>query len=93
MIWVVYDVDREEEVMEVLDSAGVKAYTLWERVLGRGARSEPKLGTHAWPGFNRMVAVALEDHEAQGLWERLKGLCMRPEGGIRAFLWPLEGMM
>lgn len=90
MVWVVYDVDLEEEVMEALDRAGVGGYTLWERVLGRGSRSEPKLGTHAWPSWNRALMVALEDPDAEGLWEALRPLCERPQGGVRAFMWPVE---
>ena len=79
--------------MEVIKKIGVRGYTLWERVFGRGDRSEPKLGTHAWPGWNRAMVIATEDKEARELWEALRKLCSRPEGGIRAFLWPLEGMM
>ncbi len=93
MMWIVYDVDMEEEVMEALEGAGVKVYTLWERVLGRGSRSEPKFGTHAWPSWNRALMVALEDSEARRLWEALRDLCQRPQGGIHAFVWSLEGMM
>ena len=61
--------------------------------LGKGLEERHELSTHAWPGFNRLLAVALDDPKAQRLWEELSELCTRPQGGVRAFLLPLEGMM
>ncbi|MBW2039602.1 MAG: transcriptional regulator [Deltaproteobacteria bacterium] len=91
MIWIVYDIDREEEVMEVLNRSDIDAYTKWERVLGEGKKSEPKLGTHAWPGFNSALAIAAEEDEALRLLEGLRELA-RGVGyaGIKVFVWPLE---
>lgn len=84
----VYDVDFEEEVMEALREVGVYAFTLWERVLGRGERSEPKLGTHAWPSVNRALLVVLEEGDWEGVRGKVGELVRRP--GMRAFLWEVE---
>ncbi len=87
---VVYDVDFEAEVMEALRASGVASYTLWERVLGVGERSEPKLSTHAWPSFNRALMVVVGEERAKDLMEHIKPLCLRPQGGIRAYFWEVE---
>ena len=51
MMWIVYDVDMEEEVMEALGRAEVEQWTLWERVLGRGSRSGPNSRPMHGPGL------------------------------------------
>lgn len=90
LLFVVYDVDFEGEVMEALKASGIRSYTLWERVLGVGERSEPKLSTHAWPSFNRALVVVVEEERAKELIEGIKALCLRPQGGIRAYFWEVE---
>jgi len=88
LLFLVYDVDFEEEVQETLKEADLKEYTLWERVLGKGKRSDPRLDTSAWPGFNRLIMIALPEER----WEEVKGkiskLTQRP--GIRGFIWDCE---
>jgi len=86
----VYDMDFEEEVMEVLREVGLSSFTLWERVLGQGERSEPKLGTHAWPSLNRALLLVMEEGQWKKAAEKVRELTGRP--GIRAFLWEVEGV-
>lgn len=87
-VLLIYDVDYEEEVMEALGRAGLGSFTLWERVLGKGTRSEPKLGSHAWPSVNRAMLLVVPE----GGWEEARrwiaDLAKRP--GIRAFFWEGE---
>lgn len=90
LFFVVYDVDFEGEVMEVLKASGIRSYTLWERVLGVGERSEPKLSTHAWPSFNRALVAVVEEKAVERLIEGMRHLCLRPQGGIRAYFWEVE---
>ena len=87
---IVYDVDYEEDLFEVLEAAGVEAYTQWDRVLGRGRTSDPKLDTPVWPGFNRVVAAALAEEAGERLAEALAGLCSRLGGsGLKVLELPL----
>lgn len=87
-VFLVYDIDFEEEVMEALGRAGVQSYTLWERVLGRGERSEPKLGSHAWPSINRAMILAIPEEGWEEARRWVGELVKRP--GIRAFAWEGE---
>ena len=57
--FLVYDVDFDEEVTEVLDSCCVAGYTKWTRVLGKGERSDPKFDNAVWPGFNCSIMMAV----------------------------------
>jgi hypothetical protein len=42
MLLLIYDVDFDEEVMETLTTCCVAGYTKWDRVMGKGERSDPK---------------------------------------------------
>ena len=87
---IVYDVDYEEDVMEVLEASGVEAYTQWDRVLGRGRNSEPKLDTPVWPGFNRALAAAVEETVGETLSGGLEVLARRLGGsGLKVMELPL----
>ena len=91
MIIIAYNMALEEEVMEVLDSAGLDCYTKWEKVTGRGRLSAPHLGTHVWPGFNNVMMVIADDGSVSPLLEGVRNL-RRTLGkeGIKAFVLPVE---
>ena len=61
MFFLVYDVDFDEEVTEILDACCVTGYNKWTRVLGKGERSDPKFDNSVWPGFNCSIMMAVED--------------------------------
>jgi hypothetical protein len=92
MVLISYYVGIEDELMEVLSSLGIEAYTKWERALGRGRTSGPHLGTHIWPKTNALLSIALEDLQASQLVKKIQELKTTPLGkeGIKAFFWPLE---
>ena len=55
--------------------AGVKGYTNWEEVTGRGSRGgDPHLGDHAWPTLNSAMMAMMEDRIAEDFMNRLKVL-------------------
>ena len=57
----IYDADFDEDVMEMLTICCVTGYTKWDRVLGKGKKSDSKLDDAVWPGYNCAVAVAAGD--------------------------------
>lgn len=77
MILMVYDVDFDDDVMDTLHSLELTGYTKWDRVLGKGKRSEPKLDDAVWPGFNCAVMIAVEDDNGQAVFAALEGLFKR----------------
>ncbi len=87
----VYDVDFDEEVMETLTECCVTGFTKWDRVLGKGARSQPKMDDAVWPGFNCAIAIALEEEKEPGFLEAIHKMCSRlGEGGVKVYELPVK---
>jgi len=79
------------EVMDLLGEVGVENYTRWTGVQGRGKTSGPHMGTHVWPKLNAVVAVAVDDGQAERLLEGVRTLRARIGAeGVKAFVLPLE---
>jgi len=91
MVLVVYNEAIDEEVIQVLETCGLQYYTKWQRVLGKGALSEPHLDTSVWPGVNNVLAVVCEDAKVKQLLSCVKELRKRlSKEGIKAFVLPVE---
>lgn len=91
MFMIIYDVIYDEEVMEVMNHCCVSGYTKWERVLGKGKRSNPKMDDAVWPGYNCAMLVAAEPELEESLYGALRSLCERlGERSLKVFSWPLE---
>jgi len=87
----IYDVDFDEEVMEMLAQCCVTGFTKWDRVLGKGARSEPKMDDAVWPGFNCVVAVAIREEMDQPFKDALRQTCTKlGEAGIKIYQLPVK---
>lgn len=90
LLFITYDVDFDEGVMEMLDSLGVTGFTKWDRVLGKGKNSEPRLDDPVWPGFNCAVAAVISDEEQERILEDLKKFSLRFDGkGFKVFVLPV----
>nr|HID59995.1 transcriptional regulator [Desulfobacterales bacterium] len=90
MLLLVYDVDFDEDVMETLSGCSITGYTKWERVLGMGERSAPKMNDAVWPGFNCAVMIAADEEKVPVLFDALKALHQKVGGkGLRVFTWPV----
>jgi len=91
MLFMIYDVNFDEDVMEVLSTCCITGYTKWSRVLGKGERSAPKLDDAVWPGFNCAVMMAVEKELEPAVFEALQALHKQMGGkGMKVFGWPLE---
>ena len=91
MLFMIYDVDFDEDVMETLSTCCVTGYTKWTRVLGKGERSDPKLDEAVWPGFNCAVMIAVEKEVERAVFDALQSLHKRMGGkALKVFEWPLE---
>jgi len=83
---VVYDVTFDDDVMETLEQCCVTGFTKWDRVLGKGPHSSPKMDNAIWPGFNCVVAVAVADENCDQVREALRGVSARLDGaGIKIY--------
>lgn len=91
MFLLIYDVDFDEDVIEILTTCCVAGYTKWDRVMGRGERSDPKMDDAVWPGFNCAVMMAVEKELESVVFDALQSLHERMGGkALKVFSWPLE---
>jgi nitrogen regulatory protein PII len=91
MLVVVYNDAVDEVMIHAFKKAGVLGYTKWKEALGEGTETEPKLGTHCWPGKNNVLAVVVEDEAALKISETIRKLKSEyPQGGIRTFVLQVE---
>jgi nitrogen regulatory protein PII len=88
-IMIIYNQAHSEKIEYLLDKLGIKGYTLWENVQGRGTRTGvPHLGTHAWPEINKSVLAIVEDDIVDIVLNNVKKIdAINDEVGIRAFVW------
>lgn len=91
-VFIVYNQALSEIVMKMLDFMGVKGFSMWEDVKGRGTHTgEPHFGTHTWPAMNSAVLAVVENEQVQPILDAVKKLNEKAEQqGIRAFVWAVE---
>jgi nitrogen regulatory protein PII len=90
-IMIIYNQAHTEKVEYMIDKLGIKGYSLWENVQGRGSNTGvPHLGTHAWPEINKSVLTIVEDGIVDKVLEMVKRIdAVNDEVGIRAFVWDI----
>ena len=84
-----------DEVINIMDEMGVRGFTGWEELIGRGTNDgEPHLGNHAWPAMNSALISVMEDDKAEEFLARLKKLDEENhQQGLRAFAWDLTAVI
>jgi nitrogen regulatory protein PII len=94
-IMIIYNQAHTEKVEYLLDKLGIKGYSLWENVQGRGSETGvPHLGTHAWPEINKSVLTVIEDNLVDTVLDKVKLIdAVNNEVGIRAFVWDITKMV
>ncbi|MDD4640750.1 MAG: hypothetical protein PHF92_05255 [Bacteroidales bacterium] len=91
-VFIVYNQTNTERVDYMFDRLGIRGFTTWEQVNGRGSVSgEPRMGTHTWPEMNSATLTMVEDDQVEELLSCIKKLDKRNEViGVRAFVWNIE---
>lgn len=92
-IFIAYDQAHEHNILEALQKLGLRGYTAWPLVTGRGsATGEPHLGSHAWPSLSSaMMVMVNDDTRAAKLLDSLHALdTERPKLGLRAWAWTID---
>lgn len=91
MCVLIYCEVADEAVIDAIKKAGVKGYTKLVEAKGEGTESEPKLGTHCWPGKNNILLMALDDGQVREMGDLARKLKHdHPRAGLRGFVLPLE---
>ena len=91
-IMIIYNQAHTERVEYLMDKLGIKGFSLWENVQGRGSHTGvPHLGTHAWPEINKSVLTIVEDDIVDNVLATVSKIdSINEEVGIRAFVWDVE---
>ncbi len=91
MMMIVYCEASDEIILAALKEAGVRAYSKMKDVSGEGTETEPKLGTHTWPGRNDVILTAVENGKVDALKKMILRLkAEHPRCGVRGFVFPME---
>ncbi len=90
-VMIIYNQAHTEKVEYLLDKLGIRGYTLWENVQGRGSENGvPHLGTHAWPEINKSLLTIIPDEMVEKVLNNVKKIdAVNTEVGIRAFVWEI----
>jgi len=90
MLLVVYSQAADYDVIANLKQAGVRCYTKMEGVRGEGTDTEPKLGTHTWPGGNNVLLIAVENEKVDQIMETIMQTQKEhPRAGVKTFIIPI----
>jgi len=91
MMMVVYHQAADEYIVDAFKQAGIRAYTKMIECRGEGMETEPKLGTHIWPGKNNILILALQDEEVPVVTRLIRRLkADHPRAGLKGFCLPIE---
>ena len=91
-VFIIFNQASTEKVEEVFDLSGIRGYTWWENVKGRGSETgEPRMGTHTWPEMNSAAFTIIPDEKVKDLLESVRKIDeINKEVGIRAFVWDIS---
>lgn len=91
-IFIAYNQAYNEEIVALLSAHGLRGYTKWTGVGGRGTvDGEPHLGTHAWPTQNHALFAAVPDDKVPDLMAGLRAVdAAAPDLGLRAYAWTID---
>ncbi len=91
-VFIVFNQAFTTRVEFMLDELGVRGFTFFEQVQGRGSvDGEPRRGTHTWPEMNSAVMAVVPDEKVDELLLTVRKLDARNQAvGVRAFVWNIE---
>ena len=94
MYMIVYDAGYDEDVINAITSFGITGYTKWNRVLGQGEKSDPKMDDGIWPGYNSTIMMTVNMAQEVGINQALQDLYVKLRNrGIRVFSWPIKQVL
>jgi nitrogen regulatory protein PII len=91
-IFIVFNQANTERVEYMLDRIGIRGFTWWENVQGRGSVSgEPRQGTHTWPEMNSAILTVVPDEKTEEVLSKIRKIDeINDEVGMKAFVWNVE---
>ena len=91
-IFIAYDQAYNMEIADAIEALGVRGFTMWQDIAGRGGFSgEPHLGNHAWPTMNNAILTFVDDDKVDSILQAIRAFDEdTPALGLRAFVWGIE---
>ena len=91
-VFITFNQALTEKVEYMLDHLGLRGFTQWDGITGRGSVSgEPHLGTHTWPEINGAVLTMVPEEKVERLLQDVKAIDeINTKVGIRAFVWDVS---
>ena len=91
-IFIAYDQAYNMELADALEALGVRGFTMWQDIAGRGTQTGlPHLGSHAWPTMNNAMLTFVEDDKVDDILGKVRVMDEEtPDLGLRAFVWNVE---
>lgn len=91
-IFIAYNQAYYEEIQGLLEKQGVRGFTKWNEITGRGSvTGEAHYGNHTWPTFNDAMLTFVDDDKLSDIMKLLHEHDLKtPELGLRAFAWNVE---
>ena len=91
-IFIAYDQAYNMEIADALEAIGVRGFTMWQDIAGRGTQTGlPHLGSHAWPTMNNAMLTFVEDDQVDDVLGKIRAMDEEtPDLGLRAFVWNVE---
>ncbi|HPE87407.1 MAG: hypothetical protein PHU97_10195 [Bacteroidales bacterium] len=88
-VFIVYNQAHTEKVDFMLDQLGIRGYSGWNGLFGRGSVSgDPHMGSHTWPELNSAILTVVDDEKVDLLLKSIAEIDkINFEVGIRAFVW------
>jgi len=91
LILLSYGADVESSVNDLLSRRGVKNYTKWTNVQGRGVSGGPHLGNDMWPKLNNVLAIVVEDDGVEPVLSGVRKMRANlGSEGVKAFVLNVE---
>ena len=91
LFFIIYDIDFNEDIMRIIGSSETRGFTKWDRVMGKGKTSDPKMDDAVWPGFNSAVFLVLDDEDREAVLADLEKLSGELGGkGLKVFALPVR---
>jgi len=91
MFFIVYSHAADYDVLQRIRKAGIKGYTKLKEACGEGTETEPKLGTHTWPGENNVLYIAVQEEEVPIVADMIRLMKKEhPRAGVKGFVLPME---
>ena len=93
MIYCTCDVSMLEILLRLLEEQHAEEFQVFDRVIARNRKGEPRLDTPVWPGYNAVVMVPADEKKFAGLSEAILNLNreMKSENEqITIYSWDLQ---